>query len=73
MRHYSWIRDKFEGEPVFSPDDLELKVKLRNVYVRLRCVQHEEIEKENDEERIPIRKHPSDKKKGTYRAYQHFA
>jgi hypothetical protein len=63
MRHYGWIRDKFENAPVFSPDDLELKVKLRDVYVRLRCVRHEEIEEEEDTggPSAPAREHSGEK------------
>ena len=64
MRHYSWIRDNFENAPVFSPDDLELKVKLRDVYVRLRCARHEEIEEEeHDGSRAPGRRQPGEKRK----------
>jgi len=63
MRHYGWIRGKFENAPVFSPDDLELKVKLRDVYVSLRCVRHEEVEEEDAGPRAPAREHPGERKK----------
>ncbi|MGI9488909.1 MAG: pentapeptide repeat-containing protein [Geminicoccaceae bacterium] len=50
MRHYGWIRDKFENAPVFSPD-MSIKVKLAQVYIRLRCYSHELRPIEKEEER----------------------
>ncbi len=47
MKHYAWVRTKFEREPVFAPDD-PLPVRLEQVYVRLRCVWHEVLDDEAD-------------------------
>ena len=48
IRHYDWIRGKFEHAPVFAPDPDTPNVALGQVYVRLRCVRHELLEKEDE-------------------------
>ena len=43
QRHNDWIRSEFYGADVFSFETLPQPVKLKDVYIRLRCVWHEEV------------------------------
>lgn len=46
MRHWEWVRRKYDVDPLLSADGAELSIPIARVYIPLRGVWHEELDAE---------------------------